>query len=163
MSSSAPATEVKSVRRLTPYLCVRNASAAIDFYQQAFGAKELMRLAEPDGKIGHAELQIGDAIIKLSDEYPDYGTVSPETIGGSPIKIHLDVDDVDEFARQAIAAGATVSRPIEDQFYGDRSGHLADPFGYTWIVSTHKRDVPVEEMQKQMGGMMGGLKIPGMF
>src|ERR1700730_7384548 len=150
MSSPAPATEVKSVRRLTPSLCVRNASAAIDFYQQAFGAKELMRLTEPNGKIGHAELQIGDAIIKLSDEYPDYGTVSPETIGGSPVKIHLDVDDVEEFDRHAIAAGATVSRPIEDQFYGDRSGQLADPFGYTWIVSTHKRDVSVEEMQKQM-------------
>jgi len=150
MSSPAPVTEVKSVRRLTPSMCFRNASAAIDFYQRAFGAKELMRLAEPNGKIGHAELQIGDAIIKLSDEYPDYGIVSPETIGGSPVKIHLDVDDVDEFARQAIAAGATVSRPIEDQFYGDRSGQLADPFGYTWIVSTHKRDVSVEEMQKQM-------------
>jgi len=150
MSSPAPATEVKRVRRLTPYLCVRNASAAIDFYQQAFGAKELMRLAEPDGKIGHAELQIGDAIIMLSDEYPDYGAVSPETIGGSPVRIHLDVDDVDEFARQAIAAGATVSRPIEDQFYGARSGQLADPFGYTWTVSTHKRDVSVEEMQKHM-------------
>src|SRR6267142_4596497 len=150
MSSLAPATEVKSVRRLTPYLCVRNASAAIDFYQRAFGAKELTRPAEPNGKIGHADLQIGDAIIKLSDEYPDYGVVSPETIGGSPVRIHLDVDDVDEFARQAIAAGATVSRPIEDQFYGDRSGQLADPFGYTWIVSTHKRDVSVEEMQKQM-------------
>ncbi len=149
MSSPAPGLEVKSALRVTTYLCVNNASAAIDFYQRAFGAKELMRLAEPDGKIGHAELQIGDAVIMLSDEYPDYGAVSPTTIGGSSVKMHLDVENVDEFAKQAIAAGAVVTRPIEDQFYGDRSGHLADPFGYTWIVATHKKDVPVDEMQKQ--------------
>jgi PhnB protein len=149
MSSPALKTEAMSVRRLSFYICVRNASAAIDFYREAFGAKELMRLAEPTGKIGHAELEIGNATLKLSDEYPDYGVLSPETIGGSPVKLHLDVDDVDEFARRAIAAGATLNRPIEDQFYGDRSGQLADPFGYTWIVSTHQKDVSLDDMQKQ--------------
>jgi PhnB protein len=150
MSSQAPQTEPLNVRRLSLYLCVNNASAAIDFYRNAFGAKELMRLAAPDGKIGHAELQIGDAILMLSDEYPDYDALSPETIGGSPAKLHLDVEDVDAFARRAIAAGATIARPIEDKFYGDRSGQLLDPFGYTWIVATHQRDVSLEEMQKEM-------------
>jgi PhnB protein len=129
-------------------LCTHNTSAAIDFYREAFGAKEISRLTEPSGKVGHAELQIGDAILALSDEYPDYGTLSPQTIGGSPVKIHLDVTDVDAFAERALKAGATLVRPIEDQFYGDRSGQLADPFGYTWIVSTHLKDVPIEEMQK---------------
>jgi PhnB protein len=149
MSSPAPKTEVTVVRRLSVYLCFKDASAAIDFYREAFGAKEVMRLTEPSGKIGHAELEIGDSLIMLSDEYPDYGALSPETIGGSPVRIHLDVDDVDAFARQAISAGAIVSRPIADQFYGDRSGQLRDPFGYTWTVSTHLKDVSVEEMQKQ--------------
>jgi PhnB protein len=131
-------------------MCVADASAAIEFYREAFGAKELMRLTEPDGRIGHAEIQIGNAVVMISDEYPDYGTVSPQTIGGSSVKIHLDVTDVDTFAERAIAAGATLVRPIEDQFYGDRAGQIADPFGYTWIVATHQKDVPVEEMQKEL-------------
>ena len=131
-----------------PYLCYRDAAAAIDFYKRAFGATELMRLAEPGGKIGHAELQVGNAVFMLSDEYPDYDALSAETIGGSPIKLHLYVADVDQFAERAIAQGATLSRPIEDESYGDRSGQLKDPFGYTWIVATHKKDVPVAEMQK---------------
>ena len=150
MSSPAPQPETNPVRSMSLYICVANASAAIDFYREAFGAKELWRLVEPGGKIGHAEIQIGNTSLMLSDEYPDYGTVSPETIGGSPVKIHLDVTDVDAFAERAIKAGATLVRPIADQFYGDRSGQLADPFGYTWIVSTHIKDVPVEEMQKEM-------------
>jgi PhnB protein len=150
MSSPAQKLEARAVHRLSISLCFKNAGAAIDFYKEAFGAKETMRLAEASGKIGHAEIQIGDAIISLSDEYPDYGTLSPETIGGSPVKLHLEVEDVDEFARVAVAAGATITRPIADQFYGDRSGHLADPFGYTWVVSTHLRDVPLDEMQEQM-------------
>jgi PhnB protein len=149
MSSPAPQPESNSVRSLSLYICVAGASAAIDFYQAAFGAKELSRLSEPDGKIGHAEIQIGNTVIMLSDEYPDYGALSPQTIGGSPVKIHLEVDDVDAFAARAIKAGATLTRPIEDQFYGDRSGQIADPFGYTWIVSTHLKDVPSEDMQKE--------------
>ena len=150
MSSPAPQPETNPVRSMSLYICVANANAAIDFYREAFGAKEMWRLTEPGGKIGHAEIQIGNTSLMLSDEYPDYNTLSPETIGGSPVKIHLDVEDVDAFAEQAIKAGATLLRPIADQFYGDRSGQLADPFGYTWIVSTHIKDVPVEEMQKEM-------------
>ena len=133
---------------LTPYLCYRDAAAAIEFYKRAFGATELMRLAEPGGKIGHAELQIGSAFFMISDEYPDYDAVSAQTLGGSPIKLHLYVTDVDQFAERAVAEGATLARPVEDQFYGDRTGQLKDPFGYTWIVATKKQDVPVEEMQK---------------
>jgi len=150
MSSAAPQPETNPVRSMSIYICVANASAAIDFYRAAFGAKELWRLVEPGGKIGHAEVQIGNTSFMLSDEYPDYNTLSPETIGGSSVKLHLDVADVDAFAEHAIKAGATLVRPIADQFYGDRSGQLADPFGYTWIVSTHIKDVPVEEMQKEL-------------
>ena len=149
-SMSSPAPQHEAVRSVTLYMCVADASAAIEFYREAFGAKELMRLTEPDGRIGHAEIQIGNAVVMISDEYPEYGTVSPQTIGGSSVKIHLDVTDVDTFAERAIAAGATLVRPIEDQFYGDRAGQIADPFGYTWIVATHQKDVPVEEMQKEL-------------
>ncbi len=140
----------KGYPTVSAYLCFSDAPAAIEFYKKAFGAEERMRLAEPSGKIGHAELKIADAVIMLSDEYPDYGALSPQTLGGSPVKMHLWVDDVDAFARQALAAGASMVRPIEDQFYGDRSGQIADPFGYTWIVSTRKEDVSPEEMQKRM-------------
>jgi len=150
MSSPAPQPETNTVRSMSLYICVADAKAAIDFYREAFGAKELWRLTEPGGKIGHAEIQIGNASLMLSDEYPDYNTLSPATIGGSSVRIHLDVPDVDAFAERAIKAGATLLRPIADQFYGDRSGQLADPFGYTWIVSTHIKDVPVEEMQKEL-------------
>ena len=131
-----------------PYLCYRDAAAAIDFYTRAFGATELMRLAEPSGKIGHAELQIGNAVFMISDEYPDYDAISAETLGGSPIKLHLYVPDVDQFAERAIAEGASLSRPIEDQSYGDRAGQIKDPFGYTWMVATHQKDVAVADMQK---------------
>jgi len=150
MSSPAQQPEANLVTSMSFHICVAGASAAIDFYREAFGAKELMRLTEPDGTVGHAEIQIGNAVLSISDEYPDYGTLSPQTIGGSPVKIHLDVPDVDAFAERAIKAGATLVRPIEDQFYGARSGQLKDPFGYTWIVSTHLRDVPVDEMQKEL-------------
>jgi len=150
MSSPAPQPETTPARSVSLYMCVANASAAIDFYREAFGAKELMRLTEPDGKIGHAEIQIGNTVLMISDEYPDYGTLSPQTIGGSSVRLHLDVTDVDAFAERAIKAGATLVRPIQDQFYGDRSGQIADPFGYTWIVATHLKDVPVEEMQQEV-------------
>jgi PhnB protein len=150
MSSTAPRPEANPVRSMSLYICVADASAAIDFYRQAFGAKELWRLVEAGGKIGHAEIQIGNTTFMLSDEYPDYNTLSPATIGGSSVRLHLDVADVDAFAERAIKAGATLVRPIADQFYGDRSGQLADPFGYTWIVATHIRDVSVEEMQKEL-------------
>ena len=141
--------EGPSVRGVSLYMTLSNATEAIEFYKAAFGATELSRLTEPGGKIGHAEIQIGNTLIMLSDEYPDYNALSPQTIGGSPVKIHLDVTDVDAFAERALQAGAKVIRPIEDQFYGARSGHLADPFGYTWVVSTHIKDVPIEELQKE--------------
>lgn len=141
---------------LIPYLCYRNAAAAIDFYKRAFGATELMRLAEPSGKIGHAELKIGDALFMISDEYPDYDALSAETIGGSPVKFHLYVANVDQFAEHAIAEGASLSRPIEDHSYGDRSGQLKDPFGYTWIVATRQKDVPVADMQKDFDEYLAG-------
>lgn len=134
---------------LSVYLCFNNAAGAIEYYKEAFGAEELSRLAEPSGKIGHAEMKIGETVIMMSDEYPDYGALSPQTIGGSPIRLHLSVPDVDSVVAKAVRLGATLVRPIEDQFYGDRSGQIADPFGYTWTIATHQRDVPVDEMQKQ--------------
>ena len=151
MSTAAKQIESTSqaATSLSPYLSYRDAAAAIHFYKQAFGATELMRLAEPGGKIGHAELQIGSVILMLADEYPDYGAISAETLGGSPIKLHLYVPNVDQFVERAVAAGASLSRPIEDHGYGDRGGQIKDPFGYTWIVATHQQDVPVSEMQKQ--------------
>jgi PhnB protein len=149
MSSPAEQLETNAVRSVSLYMCIAGASAALDFYRDAFGAKELSRLVEPDGKIGHAEIEIGNIVLMIADEYPDYGVLSPKTIGGSPVRIHLYVPDVDAFAERAIEAGATLVRPIQDQFYGDRSGQIADPFGYTWIVATHKKDVPPEEMQKE--------------
>jgi PhnB protein len=150
MSSPAKQTEAPRARTVSLHICVSDGKAAIDFYKAAFGAKEIMVLAEPSGKIGHAELQIGDSILSLSDEYPDYDSRSPQTIGGSSIRIHLDVTDVDAFAQIAINAGAKLVRPIEDQFYGDRAGQLLDPFGYTWHVSTHLKDIPVEDLQREV-------------
>ena len=151
---SAPAKEIEptpqSSTTLIPHLCYRDAAAAIDFYKRAFGATELMRLTEPGGKVGHAELQVGTAVFTLSDEYPDYDAISAETFGGSPIKLHLYVPDVDDFVARAVEAGATLTRPVKDEFYGDRAGQFKDPFGYRWAVATHQRDVSVAEMQKSV-------------
>ena len=138
----------------TPYLIVKDAARAIEFYKQAFGATELFRLADPNGKVGHAEIKIGDSPIMLADEFPEMGAVSPQTLGGTPVSILLYVDDVDAFAAQAIAAGAKVLRPVQDQFYGDRSGTFADPFGHKWGFATHKEDVAAEEIQKRFADMM---------
>ena len=148
---------------LIPYLCYRDAAVAIDFYKRAFGATELMRLAEPSGKIGHAELKIGEVLFMISDEYPDYDAISAETLGGSPIKLHLYVPDVDQFAQRAVAEGAIVSRPIEDQSYGDRAGQLKDPFGYTWMVATHKQDVSITNMQKGFDDYLAEREQPKKF
>ena len=138
----------------TPYLCCREAAKAIDFYKKAFGATEASRLAEPGGKIGHAQIKIGKAIIMLSDEYPDFGAVSPQSLGGSAVTIHLYVKDVDALVSQAAAAGATVQRPPKDEFYGDRSATLIDPVGHRWMFATHKEDVSPEEMGKRYAAMM---------
>jgi len=143
-------------RGVTPYITVKGAADAIEFYKKAFGATELFCLGAPDGKIGHAEIKIGDAIIMISDEYPEMNVLSPDTIGGSPVTLHLYVEDVDAVAAQAIAAGAKVERPVEDQFYGDRGGKFTDPFGHRWWLATHKEDVSPDEMKKRAAAMFGG-------
>ena len=133
-----------------PRLCFKDTRRAIEFYQRIFGAKEIMRLVDPDQKIGIAQIQIGNARIMLSDEYPEFGAVSPETLGGSTVRIKLMVPDVDATAQRALAAGAKIVRPVQDQFYGERVGQIADPFGYTWIIATHKEDMSTEEMQRRL-------------
>jgi PhnB protein len=138
----------------TPYLIVRGGAAAIDFYKRAFGAVELMRLPGPDGKLGHAEIKIGDSPIMLADEFPDMGAISPQTLGGTPVSLLLYVEDVDAQFNRAVAAGAKVLRPLKDQFYGDRSGTVEDPFGHKWSLATHKEDVTSEEMQRRYEAAM---------
>ena len=151
------ASKVKPIQEgyhaVTPYLIVNGGAKAIDFYKKAFGATELFRLAQPDGKIGHAEIKIGDSPIMLADEAPQMGAKSPQSFGGSPVGIHLYVEDVDKVFNQAIAAGAKVERPVEDKFYGDRAGGIIDPFGHRWYISTHKEDVPPEELEKRAAAL----------
>ncbi len=142
--------------QVTPYLCVDGAAAAIDFYGAVLGATERMRMPAPDGKIGHAELQLGDSVIMLADESPEIGFRSPKAIGGSPVTLSVYVDDVDAVVARAEQAGATVVRPVETQFYGDRSGQFEDPFGHRWNVATHVEDVSPEEMGRRAAEAMGG-------
>jgi PhnB protein len=137
-------------RTVAPYLAIKNAASALEFYKQAFGASETYRLILPDGRVGHAEIRLGDSLIMLSDEFPEFGGKAPETLGGSPVSIHLYVDDVDAVFRKALAAGARELKAVVDQFYGDRSGQLEDPFGHLWWVATHKEDVAPEEMQRRV-------------
>jgi PhnB protein len=139
----------------TPYLCCSDATSAIEFYKKAFGATEIMRMGAPNGKIGHAELKIGKAIIMLSDEWPDMGHKSPKTLGGSPVGIMVYFEDVDAIAKQAVEAGGKLTEPLEDKFYGDRSASLDDPFGHRWFIATHKEDVPPEEMERRAAAAMG--------
>ena len=134
---------------LTPYLIVNGAARAIDFYRRAFGAVELLRMEEPDGRVGHAELRIGDSTVMLADEYPEIGARTPQTIGGTPVSLVLYVEDVDATVARAVAAGAKLTRPVADQFYGDRTGGLTDPFGHVWYVATHVEDVSPEEMERR--------------
>ncbi len=138
---------------VTPYLILQDASAAIDFYKQAFGAVELFRMAGPDGKVGHAEIKIGSSPIMLGGEHLEMGYRGVQSYGGSPISIMLYVEDSDALFNQAVAAGAEVKQAIKDQFYGDRSGTVADPYGFNWHISTHKEDVAPEEMQRRMAAM----------
>ena len=140
----------------TPYLIIGGAGDAIEFYKKAFGATELFRFPTPDGKIGHAEIKIGDSPIMLADEYPEMGYKGPQSLGGSPVSIMIYVEDVDTIFNQAVAAGATVKEAVTDKFYGDRLGTVADPFGHVWHISTHKEDVSIEEMQKRAQGAHGG-------
>ena len=140
---------------VTPCLIIKGAADAIEFYKRAFGATELFRM-DHEGKVGHAEIKIGDSPIMLSDEHPELGYTSPTTLGGSPVSIMIYVDDVDTIFKQAIAAGGEQLKPLQDQFYGDRSGSLKDPFGHVWHVSTHVEDVSPEEMDKRAAAAHGG-------
>lgn len=135
---------------VTPYLMVRDAAKALSFYQDAFGAEELMRFEGPPGRIAHAEVKIGDSHVMLADENPDDGYVGPQTLGGAGVSLMLYVPNVDATFAQAVAAGATVKRPVADQFYGDRVGTLADPYGHVWSIATHREDVSVEEAKRRM-------------
>ena len=138
---------------VTPYLIVTGAAEAIDYYTKVFGATELMRFPGPDGKVGHAEIKIGTSIVMLADEAPDKGYRSPQSLGGSGTGIMLYVEDVDRVFERAIAAGGKTQQAVTDQFYGDRSGSLIDPFGHMWTVATHVEDVAPEEMQRRMEAM----------
>jgi PhnB protein len=140
--------------RVSPYLCVDGAANAITFYTRILGATERMRMGAPGGRIGHAELQIGDSVIMLSDEYPDMQVLGPKRLGGSPVTISVYVENVDRVFDAAVEAGAKVIRPVENQFYGDRSGQFEDPFGHRWNVATHVEDVSPEEMEKRAAEMM---------
>lgn len=134
---------------VTPYLSVKNAGDALDWYKRALGASEVMRF-EHGGKVGHAEIKIGDSIIMLSDEWPEGGHLSPQSLGGTAVSLHVYVDDVDSAFRKAIDAGAKQERAVQDQFYGDRSGTLLDPFGHRWSLGTHVEDVSEDEMKRRM-------------
>jgi PhnB protein len=134
----------------TPYLIIGGAAQAIRFYERAFGATELLHLPGPDGRIAHAEIRIGDSVIMLADEVLDMGYRSPRSLGGSPVTMLLYVNDVDAVFQRAVAAGALVLRPVANQFYGDRSGTLADPFGHLWTIATHIEDVPAEEIARRV-------------
>jgi len=140
----------------TPHLIIKGAADAIEFYKKAFGATEIMRFPAPGGKVGHAEIKIGDSPIMLADEFPEMGYKSPQTLGGSPVSIMIYVEDVDTVFKEAIAAGAKEQRPVKDQFYGDRLETLEDPFGHVWHVSTHKEDVSMEEMEKRAKAASAG-------
>jgi PhnB protein len=134
---------------VTPYLIVGDGARALEFYKQAFGATELFRMDAPGGKIGHAEIKIGDSRVMLADEHPQMNARSPQTIGGSPVSLMLYVSDVDATVGKAVASGAKLTRPVANQFYGDRTGGIEDPFGHAWYIATHVEDVAPEELQKR--------------
>ena len=140
----------------TPYLTCKDAARAIEFYKTAFGATELYRIPMPDGKVGHAEIKIAGAIIMLSDEFPEHGAQSPATLGGTAVGIMIYVPDVDAFAERAVKAGAKLTEPVKDQFYGDRSGRLLDPSGHKWFFATHIEDVSPDEISKRAQKLFGG-------
>lgn len=141
---------------VTPYLIVRGGGEAIEFYKKAFGAVELFRMAAPDGKIGHAEIKIGDSPVMLADEYPEMGYRGPQSLGGSPVSLLIYVEDVDAVFNQAVETGATVKEALQDKFYGDRMGSVVDPFGHVWHLGTHKEDVSPEEMERRAKAAHGG-------
>jgi len=140
---------------VTPYLILSGAGDAIAFYKKALGAEEVMRMADPGGKIHHAEIEIGDSRIMLADEHPEIQALSPKTVGGSPVSIHLYVADVDGAVERAVAAGAKLIRPVADQFYGDRVGGIEDPFGYRWFIATRKEDLTMDEIRRRAAAQSG--------
>jgi PhnB protein len=163
----APARKAKKVlpipkgyHAVTAYLSIQGAAQALDYYKRAFGAKELLRMPMPDGKVGHAEIMIGDSHVMLADEMPGMGFVGPQSRGGTTVQLHLYVRDVDATVQKAVAAGGKLTRPVEDKFYGDRAGTIEDPFGHVWYIATHKEDLSpaeigrraAEEMKKRPGG-----------
>lgn len=140
---------------VTPYLCVADAARAIEFYKEAFGATEIMRMATPDGKkIGHAEIKIGDSFVMLADEMPSMNFHSPQALGGPTAHFMVYVEDVDTLVERAVAAGAKLTRPVKDQFYGDRAGGVEDPFGHHWFIATHVEDLTPEEIKRRMDAEM---------
>ncbi|TLX68996.1 MAG: VOC family protein [Thaumarchaeota archaeon] len=145
-------SEVKKIpegyHSITPALIVKDGNAAIEFYKKGFGAEERHRMKSPDGRIGHAELRIGDSIVMLTDEFPEMKCLSPKSIGGSPVSMYIYVEDVDDTFNKAVSAGAKVLDPVKDQFWGDRHGRIEDPFGHLWSIATHKKDLSSEEMKK---------------
>jgi len=152
-------TQVKAIpegmHTVTPHLVCAGAAEAIEFYKKAFNAVELMRMPGPNGKLMHASIRIGNSMVMLVDEFPDYGSFGPQASRASPVTIHLQVEDADAFAARAVAAGATIKMPVADMFWGDRYGQFEDPFGHRWSVATHVRDVTPEEIQQAMRDMGG--------
>jgi PhnB protein len=138
---------------VTPYLILDGAAQALEFYKKALGATEIMRIPAPGGRVGHAEIRIGDSRIMLADEFPEMDARGPKSVGGSPVGIHLYVEDVDTMMKRAVDAGATVRRPVQDQFYGDRIGGIVDPFGHIWWIATHKEDLTMDELQRRAAAM----------
>ncbi len=147
----------EGMHTITPHLSVREASKAIEFYKNGFRAEVLDVHYTPDGKVMHASLKIGDSLLMLADEFPGMGTPAPRTLGGSPVVLNIYVDDVDSLFKQAVAAGATVTMPLADQFWGDRYGQIVDPFGHHWALGTHKEDVSPEEMERRGRAIFAGM------
>lgn len=154
MKTTSPVPEPGSA--LTPHLVLRDAARAIDWYVAVFGAVEEFRLTEPSGKVGHAELRLGGGRLMLADEYPDYGALGPAAVGGTPVRLHLYVPDVDAVVSRAVDAGATLLRPVQDEFYGDRAGMLKDPFGHLWQLASRREEVSPEQMQQRWSAMLQG-------
>lgn len=151
-------TTQEGLQAITPYLAIKNAASAIDFYKKAFGAVETMRLMQPDGRVGHAELKIGEGSIMLADEFPEMNCLGPQSRNGTTVTLHLVIDNVDTIVNQAVAAGATLERPPKDEFYGMRAGTIMDPFGHRWMISTYIEHVSPEEMQKRLDELYGAKK-----
>lgn len=153
MAATKPIPE--GYHSVTPYLILDHAADAIRFYKEALGASEILRMDRPDGRIGHAEIKIGDSPVMLADEHPEQGALSPKKIGGSPVMLHVYVEDVDRAVERAVAAGAKLIRAVADQFYGDRTGGIEDPFGYRWYIATHKEDLSLDEIRARAAAQGG--------